>query len=380
MGKSNSRDISIILLITVLIKVAYIAFAKILDKGVNLSDIDSLATIFYRNDSSWYEKIAVNLYPHIYNLNDLGYAHGPLIKQSEWAFFPQYPLMIRGLMQFSLSFKESGFILLILFSSLAAIGMYLFTQEYLTNRKSAIYCTLLLIVFPFNFYFSMMYSEALFFSLLIFSFIAIQKQKYFYLPFLIIPLVLTRSLGIVCLLPLYLFYLERERILDSFKISLSTLFNKKNILISLYFLSGPMAFLAYMIYQKEMTDTYFAFSLAQAGWSRKFMFPLIAFFRRSDFSTQFNSVYTIIVIIFWFFHVRKFPLSLNVLIFLCLFFPLSSGSVISMPRFISIIFPITIIAGIWLSKIKFNKLVLVFIFATQLIVFSYWLAWHPFSY
>jgi hypothetical protein len=62
-----------------------------------------------------------------------------------------------------------------------------------------------------------------------------------------------------------------------------------------------------------MTGYYFAFSIAQAGWYREFMFPLFAFFRRGDFATQFNSVYTILVIILSAMIWKKLPLSMNLL-------------------------------------------------------------------
>lgn len=380
MNKLITGDIIKLLLVTLLVKVAYILFAHLLDNNINLLDFENIASIFYRNDSSWYEKIATNLYPQINDLSDLGYANGPDIKQSEWAFFPQYPLLVRWLMNFSLSFKESGFILLIILSITTVVGFFLFASDFLKERRTAFYCTLIFIVFPFNYYFSMMYTEALFFSLLIFSFIAINRKKYYFIPFLLIPLVLTRSLGLVCLLPLYLFYLEKEGILTGYRINFKELISKRNLLRSMIFATGPLAFLVYMVYQQQLTGSYFAFSLAQAGWGRTYRFPLLVFFSRGDLQTQFNSIYTILVVLLWVLNFRKFPLSLNIFIFLAIFIPLTSGQIISQARFISIIFPLTILVGAWLWKFRFKYIFILLMFGLQLFVFTYWLSWHPFSY
>ena len=65
-----------------------------------------------------------------------------------------------------------------------------------------------------------------------------------------------------------------------------------------------------------MTDHYFAFIKAQAGWYKEFMFPLLSLFRRGDLATQFNSVYTILFMLLAIVMAKKLPLSLNVLIWI----------------------------------------------------------------
>jgi hypothetical protein len=129
-----------------------------------------------------------------------------------------------------------------------------------------------------------------------------------------------------------------------------------------------------------MTNEYFAFSIAQAGWYRRFMFPLLAFFRQGNFPTQFNSFYGIAAIIIAVFAWKRFPLSLNMLIWISLILPLSSGSVNSLPRFISIIFPLTIFIGSWLYKSRGRNWILTGLFGLQMITFYFWLISDPFSY
>lgn len=369
-----------IIILSLLLKLAYLVFAVIILREASSFTLAGYCDMIQRNDSGWYEIIATNGYPEISEKSELGYNNGAEFKQSEWAFFPFYPLMIRGLMNISgLGFALYGLIWSLIFSTLAIIGFHKFVQLYVEDQNRAYYFTLLFLFFPFHYYFSMMYTEAVYFTFLIFSFLSIYKNRLLYLPVLIIPLVLVRPNGIVGLIPLYLFFLERNKILVKYSFNLKALFSRGIILKSLLFVTGPLAFLAFSLYQKQMTGYYFAFSIAQQGWYREFMLPFMAFFRRGDFTTQFNSVYTIVFILMAILGWKKFPLSLNVLIWTGLLLPLCSGSVTSMPRFISVIFPFTILIGAWLFNTKYKYYFLEGFAALQFWVFYYWLTGHPFS-
>jgi len=375
------RNILLLIAASIVLKVAYLVFAYYVLDNPEVLTLDGYSSILNRNDASWYEKIANNWYPEITDVRDLGYSHDADFKQSEWAFFPLYPWLNRVMMSlFHITFNQSGFILSLLFSTLAFIGFYIFCELFTRDPKRSLYCSLVFLLFPFHYYFSMMYSEALFFTLLIFAFISIHNRKYYFIPFLLFPLALVRPFGIIALVPLYLYYLERENILVGYKLDLKTLFSRRNILKSLLFITGPIAFLLYLVYQKQMTDHYFAFSIAQAGWYREFRLPFLSFFRSGDFPTQFNSVFTILLIVFSAFIWKRNPLSLNIFIWLSILVPLCSGSVGSMPRFGSVLFPLTIIVGTWLYQNKCRSAILVLFFALQIFVFYYWLQWHPFSF
>lgn len=377
----NIKNIVKIIIISILVKIAYLVFTFIIIGNPSNLSADGYRSMIHRNDTGWYEKIATNWYPTITEKKDLGYNNGPEYKQSEWAFFPLYPGLNRISMEWlNIDFKSSAFLWSLLLSTLSFIGFYLFCEQYLNDSKKAFYCSLVFLLFPFHYYFSMMYTEALFFALLIFSFIAIYHRKHFALSLLIIPLVLVRPNGIIALIPLYLYFLERNGIVSKKHLSVSTLFSRRIVLQSLLFLSGAIAFLLYCIYQKQMTGYYFAFSIAQAGWYKEFMFPLLALFRRSDFASQFNSVYTVVVIILSAFSWKKLPLSLNIFIWTSILLPLCSGSTVSMPRYISVIFPISLIVGCWLHAARFKYHLLGALFALQLLTFYYWVVWNPFSY
>ncbi len=375
------KNIIILLSISIILKIAYLTLSVIIQPEENSYTIKSYENIIFRNDAGWYKDIAQKSYPEIREKKLIGYSYKEEFHQSSWAFFPMYPLTNKLLMiLLHIDYKTAGLLSSLLFSFLSIIGLYYFCELYLKNSELSLYISLVFLLFPFHYYYSVMYTEAIFFTFLIFSFIAVLKKKYLLLSVLLIPLVLTRPNGIILLVPLYLFYLEQQGLLSTKKISLKKIFGLKNILRSLMFLTGPLAFAAFCYYQHSKTGYYFAFSIAQAGWYKSFMFPLLSLFRVGGFQSQFNSVYIIVVIVFTILIWKKNTWSFNILIVLSLLLPMCSGSVVSIQRYISIIFPLYIVLGTYLYKIKLKYLVLGLLFSMQLFMFYFWIIADPFSY
>ena len=376
------KDLILILVCSLLIKLIYVLFSIGLHDYIGKEEklnYFAVIDVFKKNDAFWYEHIAVNGYSQIEDVKDLGYNDGSEYKQSEWAFFPFYPLLIYVTHKLTNLNIDSSFLLLsFIFSALGFIIFYLLTRDLYGDKRKALWFTLLLIIFPFHYYFSVFYTEAVFLSCLVGAFYAILKRKYLIMSLLLIPLVLTRPNGILLLVPLYFFMLEQENLLVNTK--LKGIFKRQNVYRSIYFATGPAIFIIYCLYQKHMTGEYFAFSIAQEGWYRKFMFPLLAFFRHGDMATQFNSVYTILFIILAIFAWKRIPLSFNILIWISLLLPLTSGSVMSMPRFISLIFPMIIFIGLQLYKLKMRWIVYVLLFFLQLCSLYFWVINHPLGY
>jgi Gpi18-like mannosyltransferase len=338
-------------------------------------------TLFKKNDSFWYQKAAEVGYPKITNDRDLGYSEGSDFKQSVWAHFPLYPLLIRYTERiFDCDFEHSCFILSCVFSLSCFIGFYfLCIRLFSSSEKDSFFYTLVFMLFPFHYYFNMYYTEALFFTSMAFSFLALYKKNYLAAAFWFIPLTLVRPNGIVTLIPLLFYFIETEGGFKPVMIRFLSL-DKTLVKRSLCFLTAPLAMGVYCLYQKEMTGHYFAFVQAQYGWYKEFMFPFLAFFRQGDFPTQFNSIYVIVVILFCAFIWRKLPLSLNLLIWISILLPMASGSVACMPRYISVLFPITICLAGLLPKNNFRIVSLAVLFCLQLLTFYPWLFMDPFSY
>jgi Gpi18-like mannosyltransferase len=379
------KNIIKIIVLTLFLKIVYFSFALIvseLNTGYHIEfNKTEFISLFKRNDSYWYQTAAEQGYPKITNPLDLGYSYGKYYKQSVWAHFPFYPLSIRFVEKVSdLNFAYSAFILSIIFSISSFIAFYLLSiNVFKINTNESFVYTMFFMFFPFHYYYSMYYTEAVFFAFLAFSFVFISKKKYLINSIFLIPLTLVRPNGIVCLLPLFIYFIEVEGGFKIFYFDVKAL-NWKKIRNSLYFLSGPIALGLYCIYQKHMTDYYFAFVKAQSGWYKEFMFPLLGLFRRSDVTTQFNSVYTIIFMIISIIAWKKFSLSQNIFIWISILLPLTSGSAASMPRYISVIFPITIYLTSFLISIKWKYPILLGVLSLQLLTFFPWLISHPFSF
>jgi len=366
---------------SILVKIMYLVFAAIILKNLSVISFSGYLDLTYRLDSGWYNKIADNGYPKITDRYEIGTDRTTIWKQSEWGFFPFYPLMNRTLMKLcNMDFQRSGFIISIVFSFLSLLGFYKICKLYISDEKKAFYISLIFLLFPFHFHYSMMYTEAIFFTWLIYAFLAIHHRKYWAVAILLIPLVLTRANGIVLLLPLYLFFLEREGILSKKKFEIKRIFSRDIMIKSLAFTTAPLAFLLYGLYQQHVTTHFFAYSIAQRGWGRDFMFPLMSFFRKGNFPTQFNSIYVLIVMAYAILIWKKNAWSWNILIWIGLLFPLCTGTVDAMPRYMSIIFPLFICFGSWIYSKKINYVFLVLLAISQLSVFYLWVVSHPYSW
>jgi hypothetical protein len=380
----TKKHIVWLILISVLVKVIYVLFTFCIDEINNTEIIgntfESYINLFQRNDSYWYKNIAENGYPRIKNPIELGYVGEGKIIQSVWAMFPLYPMVVKSIMSFGLPFVESAFIISLILSPVVFILFYLLGIHLFNfDKKKAFKSTFIFICFPFHYYFSMYYTEALFFILLALGFISVHLKKYWITCLSLFLLTIIRPNGIVSAFPVFLYYLEKEGGYLFWWNQLKML-NVKKFSKWLWFLSAPAALFLYCLYQKEMTNFYFAYVKAQEGWFKEFMFPLKAMFRDAVLWSQFNSFYTLLAFIVSIFLLKKLPLSLNLLIWLSLLLPLSSGSVVSLPRFISVLFPITILLSQRLTENRFYPFVVVILFGLQLWSFYPWIYSEALSY
>ena len=375
------RNIAKLFTASISIKIIYLIFAAVIMKNLSVISFTGYLNLTYNLDSGWYNKIVENGYPKITEKDAIGYGQDGIYCQSEWGFFPFYPLMNKALMKlFHINFQQSGFIISILFSFLSLLGFYQICKLYVSDEKKAFYISLVFLLFPFHFHYSMMYTEAVFFTFMIYSFLAIYYRKYWIVALLLIPLVLTRANGIVLLLPLYLFFLEREGVLSKKKFDFKLFFSREIILKSLFFTTAVLAFLLYCFYSKHITTHFFAYSIAQRGWDRNLMFPFLSLFRKGSFPVQFNSFYVLAVMAYAVWIWKKNSWSWNILIWIGLLFPLCSGTVDAMPRYMSIIFPLFIHFGTWIYTKKINYAFLILLIMAQLAVFYLWVTCHPYSW
>lgn len=319
-------------------------------------------------DAGWYQRIAEEGYRAPTDGADLGHWHGTDIHQTEWAFFPLYPWAVRVTAQLTgLRIADSMLLLGALFSALLALLALRFFSL-LKGEVAAFWGVMAILLQPFGIYFHLGMTEALFLSALLGSFLSIAKRSPAGLAFCATALVLTRPNGLF-LLPVLMFYVmevDSSRIDDLWRRPL-------HWVKRLWPLVFPViAFVAYGVFQWKRTGDPFAFSSAQAGWDRSFTWPFVGFFNGGDIATQFDSWYALALLALAFTVRKKLPLSFNLLIAISILLPLFSGSVASMPRFSSILFPLFLLAGSTLAHSRWRVPALVAAFLLQLCWFHLW--------
>lgn len=372
------RHLFYIFLLVLVLKFSYFLFYKTCYASFEAPRKEwkrDLITVFYNSDAGWYERIATTGYPRIDKPEAIGHTEGGTYFQTEWAFFPVYPLTVKAVMMLTgADFSHAAFPLSLLYCFLCFTAFYFLNLKlFAVDRQEAFFRTLVFALLPFNYYFSMYYTEALFFTLMACAFILIKENKLWLLSLVLIPLATIRANGLIVCLPLYLYFLEtRGQSLFSM--------DKATFVRSFWFMTAPLAFAAYCLYQEHMTGMYFAFSAAQAGWYRESTFPILSLFSSGDAASQFNSVYVLVYAALAVAYRKKFPLSLNVLLWISILLPLSSGSTIAIQRYIVPVFPFTLILcdlveqGIGKKKVLW-PLLLVLHFGT----FYLWIISHPLS-
>lgn len=341
---------------------------------------EGIISLFKRHDSYWYEKIHNNGYPEVNSKKDLGWHDGPHYYQTSWGFMPGYPLLTKITSSIlNTGFDESAFWLAIIFSILTFILFYWLASLWFNEPSNAFYATLLFMACPFQYYFSMMYTEAIFASFLLGSFLAITYKRFLVLAVLTGFMSIIRANGIIMLLPLAVYIIEMNN--SSLKELLSTRrIPKQSIIQACSFLIPITCFAIYCWFQFEKTGFYNAYSIAQqGGWYREIMFPLAGLFRRGDFVSQFNSWFATVFMIIAFVSWKKLSLSYNLIVWLNILLPLSAGTSTAMTRYTTILFPLFLIFGFWLKGFKWKYALIPILVLVQLYCFTFWLVSDAFS-
>jgi Gpi18-like mannosyltransferase len=363
--------IKYIIIIALSAKILYFLYAILVGYKPNLE-------IFQRNDSYWYEKIATNGHSKI-TPDQLGSCEENKLTQSYYAFFPLYPLIVGISMKLAaVDFMTVAFFYSLIFSLLLFVLFYEFVKKVFGSEQIAFNSTLFLILSPFHFYFSVFYTETLFLLLLVGSFFLIYLKKMFSFSLLCSLLVLVRPNGLFMLFPLFLFFMEQEKLLEKFRLKNFHSIKKLKVF---YFFIPVFSFFLYCYYLKIMTGDFFAYKTAQAGWCRETVLPWTPIFNSSNWIDFFNSGYLLGFLIIAIVSVNKIPASFSALIWISLFLPLIANSITS-PRFISVVFVFSFVLGriVTQNRFKYRVFLFVVLFLLQLLTFQFWLEGSKFSF
>jgi Gpi18-like mannosyltransferase len=319
---------------------------------------------FFRFDSAWYNEII-----------QTGYSYNPE-KQSNVAFFPLYPILVKAIASLtSLNVPISGLLLSNLCLILALFFVYKISNIYL-NKRGCEKVLILMLVFPTSFFYSCFYTESLYLLTTAACFYFFLNKKYFWSGFFGFFASLTRVTGVIIFL--------------AFAIELLWKYLKKKELPrreSLFLLLIPCGLIAYMVFLAWKFNEPLAFIKVQDLWGRdERVFPLITLINywkniNFIFPKDANNAVRLLNTFFSFsflgillFSLVKKPLNISLLIFafLSFFLPLSTGTTESMMRYMMTIFPIFIILGYWSQKNRYFYGFLLFLFTYFLSILFLW--------
>lgn len=259
--------------------------------------------------------------------------------QANFAFFPLYPMLVRLIGFFTGAHFEVGLILSNVFFLVGAVLFYRLAKLDI-DATAAERAVLLLFLAPAGFIFSGMFTESLFFMLLVAVWYCARRGKWALAGIAGFLLALTRPIGVLILIPLVYEYLkEREFQIRSIKWSLGYLG-----LIPL----GTILFLGYVGW---LTGDVWSYGTIQhVGWKHEWVNPFATLVQGVWTDDGFRFVSGIVTGVFFLvllFGFRSIRFSYWLTGLLLILVPLSSGVVAinSMLRYLLPVFPIYLFAS-----------------------------------
>lgn len=280
----------------------------------------------------------------------------------EYTFFPFYPILIKYLGNLLGNNLPSLFLAGNIISNIsfliALFGFYKLARLDLTSEVSKI-SLILLLLFPTSFYFASVYTESLFFALLVWCFYLIRKDKFFAAGLLGILLTTTRSIGI---------FIFPVMIIEWFVKNNGKKLSFKNFPFSSFL--PTFGLLGYMYYLKNKLGDPLAFFSQQTNVGEhrsnhiilipqiiyRYIFKIFPNLNFSYFPGTFSVIFEFAISLL--FLAVVFGLFLTTRISYAVFalgaylVPTFLGSFSSMPRYVLIIFPFYFVAAKYLSRSK----------------------------
>ncbi len=315
-------------------------------------------------DSFWYMDIAQNGYSTMAKLPEFP-------AQTNFPFFPLYPLLMRLLGQFM---GGDYFLAGLLISNgclLASAYLLYRLVEMQWDRKMALHSVKYLFLFPVSFVLSGVFTESLFLCLSLLCFYLAKQRRWWLAGCCGALLSATRTLGVLMVLPLIIEYLD------------SIAFRWRRIrLNSLFVLLVPLGLLVFCAYNYRLTGDFLFFKTNQAAWGRELMNPVRAFWQAFTQAVSEPSAKKLLECAFFvaaFGLLNAFYKTIGLAYWLLgmysLLIPLSAG-IDSMPRFTLPVFPLFIAMAALGCKTRRNRLMVLALGVMQGALMVLWCTGH----
>ncbi len=341
------------------------SYLRYVQRGFFLTRIFPL-DVFARWDSGWYFSIVRNGYLASSDLSAL---------YSNMAFFPLYPYLVKSLGWLGLHLPDGFYVLMglalsNLFFLAALVLLYrLIVSGLGFSEAAARRALILLFVFPAGFFFSSFYPESLFLLLAVAGFTFALQEKWLPTAICAALAVLTKSQGVLLVAALGWLYMEKR----SWKL-------REVRASAAWFILAPLALLSHFYYLYLKSGQVLALFDAMAAWGRN----------QSIFSNPFQNlagpaldvfkidlVLWILFLLCSLYLLWKWPVkAYGVFALLMCLLPVFTGLLVSVSRYLAVIFPIFILLGEKLERREaYISLGLVW-FALQVVYFAGWVNYY----
>lgn len=264
-----------------------------------------------------------------------------------FAYFPLLPWIISLVNTATpLTHLDAGLIIVNLCTFASLIFVYkIIRLDY--SEDIAFRAIILLLVFPFSYYYQSVYTDSPFLLLSTASFYFARRSQWLAAGVLGYFAGLTRLVGIV-LLPVFIleWYLQQEK-KKSMKQYIRLFLKQKAFFIFLI----PLGIITYGLYLQIAFHNFFLFQKSMADWGQdKIVFPLQVVYRyiKIFFTASFGFIYfvafvefvaTVLYFALSVYVLRKIRLSYGIFMLLLLIIPTFTGTFQSMPRYLLHLFP-----------------------------------------
>lgn len=311
-----------------------------------------------RWDSVWYLDIAQN-----------GYSFKGPEKLSNIVFFPLYPFLIRLTSLFTAgNLILAGWILSSIFLLLALLYFFKLVKEFHPEINPYL-PIIFLLIFPTAFFLNVIYTESLFLFLSLATFYYGLKKKILLASIFGFFASLTRITGILLFIPLLWEHLK------SYNFNLIRSFNAKLLPISLI----PIGTLSFFLYHYFRFGDFFLFFKVEYWWGRIFRLNrdhFLFFSNPAVVNFWLDIFFVIFVSVIIYFVFKNLRTSYGLYMLATMAIILSTGTLMSIGRYILILFPIYILGALiknqYLQQAWIFVSVLLLAIYTILFVNNYW--------
>ena len=286
---------------------------------------------------------------------------------TDMAFFPLYPALVHIVGAFVGNDLVAGLII----SNVALFfGLLFFYKlvEHQYTRAVAHRAIFYISIFPTAIFFSAVYTESLFFALTVASFYYIREHRWIAAGIFGALAALTRSEGVILAVPFAMEVVSAARV-GSLRAFLAT--PQRLVRIAIGAALIPLGLATYMAWLWVLNGDPLYFSHVQTHWNRHFAPPWVAFNHafavmsasKSPLTIANTSIeigFTLLMIGVFFASVTRMRPSYSAYMALSILIPMSTASLMSMPRFALVLFPMFAVLAVWGGRSWVNNAIVAF--------------------